>query len=159
MGDINAVFCGKDVRICRNELRARTETIFATSLQSRAPVRYPPLQSIWVSIMQRSVGSTIWKKASQPNFLNAPHYPIRDRDRIYDSADRTRGHLVTNLFAGLTTCAYCAGPVRFHSNGNAKRLICSEVIHRLGCYRMAWSYRDFENSFFDFAKHTSQSRH
>jgi hypothetical protein len=91
------------------------------------------------------------------------YYPAVIEESLFEAAQIARqknlasgrgrkGHLVTNLFAGLMTCAYCAGPVRFHSNGNAKSLICSKVIRRLGCYRMAWSYRDFENSFFDFVK-------
>jgi hypothetical protein len=91
------------------------------------------------------------------------YYPVVIEESLFQAAQIARqknlasgrgrkGRLVTNLFAGLTTCAYCAGPVRFHSNGNAKSLICSKVIQQLGCYRMAWSYRDFENSFFDFLK-------
>lgn len=59
-----------------------------------------------------------------------------------------KGRLITNLFGGLLTCAYCAAPVRFHSNGNAKSLICSTVLQQRGCYRMAWTYRSFEDSFF-----------
>jgi hypothetical protein len=39
-----------------------------------------------------------------------------------------KGRLITNLFAGILTCAYCANPIRFHSNGNAKSLICSTVL-------------------------------
>jgi hypothetical protein len=71
------------------------------------------------------------------------------RQKNLASGRGRKGRLITNLFAGLTTCAYCADPVKFHSNGKAKSLICSRVLDRLGCYRMAWSYRDFEDSFFD----------
>jgi hypothetical protein len=63
-----------------------------------------------------------------------------------------KGRLITNLFAGLTTCAYCGSPVKFYSNGKDKSLICSMVLARQGCYRMAWSYRNFESSFFEFLK-------
>jgi hypothetical protein len=59
-----------------------------------------------------------------------------------------KGRLITNLFGGLLTCAYCGAPVRFHSSGNAKSLICSTVLQQRGCYRMAWTYRSFEDSFF-----------
>ena len=59
-----------------------------------------------------------------------------------------KGKLITNLFGGCLTCAYCTAPVKFHSNGNAKSLICSTVLERRGCYRMAWTYRSFEESFF-----------
>jgi Recombinase len=67
-----------------------------------------------------------------------------------------KGRFVTNLFASIPTCAYCSSPIKFHSNGKAKSLICSKVINRRGCYRMGWSYRNFENSFLEFAlkKHT-----
>ena len=66
-----------------------------------------------------------------------------------------KGRLITNLFGGLLTCAYCAAPVRFHSNGNAKSLICSTVLERRGCHRMAWSYRSFEDSFFKLVTEVS----
>jgi len=66
-----------------------------------------------------------------------------------------KGRLITNLFGGLLTCAYCAAPVRFHSNGNAKSLICSTVLQGRGCYRMAWTYRSFEESFFKLVTEVS----
>jgi hypothetical protein len=57
-----------------------------------------------------------------------------------------KGPLVKNVFAGIPTCAYCGSAVKFHRNGHAKSLLCW----------MAWSYRDFENSFFEFvAAHES----
>ena len=63
-----------------------------------------------------------------------------------------KGQLLTNLFRGIPTCAYCASPVLFKSKSNVKSLICSRVIERRGCFRFAWSYQDFENSFLDFVK-------
>jgi hypothetical protein len=63
-----------------------------------------------------------------------------------------KGRLITNLFRGIPTCAYCASPVKFKSKSNIKSLICSTVIENHGCYRMAWSYKDFENSFLEFVK-------
>jgi len=66
-----------------------------------------------------------------------------------------KGRLITNLFGGILTCAYCAAPVRFHSNGNAKSLICSTVLRERGCYRMAWTYRSFEDSFFKLVTEVS----
>jgi hypothetical protein len=59
-----------------------------------------------------------------------------------------KGKYITNLFPNLITCAYCGGPVKFYSNGSDKSLICVKVFKKLGCCRMAWSCRDFENSFF-----------
>jgi hypothetical protein len=74
------------------------------------------------------------------------------RRKNLSSGRGRKGRLITNIFAGIPTCAYCASPIRFHSNGNAKSLICSRLIKGTGCYRMAWSYRDFENSFLEFVK-------
>ena len=99
-----------------------------------------------------------------PNF-----YPSVIEESLFQAAQVARrknlasgrgrkGWLITNLFAGIPTCAYCASPIKFHSNGNAKSLICSRVINRLGCYRMAWSYRDFENSFLEFVKKHESDR-
>jgi hypothetical protein len=63
-----------------------------------------------------------------------------------------KGHLLTNLFRGIPTCAYCASPVLFKSKSNIKSLICSRVIEKRGCFRFAWSYQDFESLFLDFVK-------
>jgi hypothetical protein len=76
-------------------------------------------------------------------------YAAQEARRKNSASGRGRkGRLITNLFGGLLTCAYCGAPVKFHSNGNAKSLICSTVLDGSGCYRMAWSYRSFEDSFF-----------
>jgi len=64
-----------------------------------------------------------------------------------------KGHNITNIFTGLTTCAYCASPVKFHSNGNSKSLICTQVLNGTGCIRAAWSYRNFESSVLHFLTH------
>ena len=97
------------------------------------------------------------------------YYPPVIEESLFQAAQAARrknlasgrgrkGRLITNLFAGIPTCAYCGSAVKFHSNGNAKSLICSRVINRLGCYRMAWSYRDFENSFLEFVKKHESDR-
>jgi len=72
------------------------------------------------------------------------------RQRNLATGRGRKGQLITNLFAGLPECSYCGSPVKFHSNGNAKSLICAAVLDRGTCFRFGWSYRDFENSFFDF---------
>jgi hypothetical protein len=64
-----------------------------------------------------------------------------------------KGHNITNIFTGLTTCAYCSSPVKFHSNGNSKSLICTKVLNGTGCIRVAWSYRNFESSVLHFLAH------
>lgn len=90
-------------------------------------------------------------------------YPAAIDESLFDAAQEARqnnlasgrgrkGKLLTNLFRGIPTCAYCASPVLFKSKSNIKSLICSNVIEHQGCYRIAWSYKDFENSFLDFVK-------
>jgi hypothetical protein len=87
------------------------------------------------------------------------YYPAAIDEELFDRAQEARrenltsrrgrkGRLITNLFAGLPTCAYCAAPVKFHSNGNDKSLICSTVLEQRGCCRKGWSYGNFEVSFF-----------
>jgi hypothetical protein len=80
------------------------------------------------------------------------------RQKNLASGRGRKGRLITNLFAGIPTCAYCGSAIKFHSNGNAKSLICSTVLAGQGCYRLGWSYRNFENSFFDFLKKLDSSR-
>jgi hypothetical protein len=74
------------------------------------------------------------------------------RQKNLASGRGRKGRLITNLFRGIPTCAYCADPVKFKSKSNVKSLICSNVIENHGCFRMAWSYKDFENSFLEFVK-------
>lgn len=75
------------------------------------------------------------------------------RQKNLASGRGRKGRLITNLFAGIPTCAYCGSAVKFHSNGHAKSLLCSRLLAGdRSCYRMAWSYRDFENSFLGFVK-------
>jgi DNA-binding CsgD family transcriptional regulator len=61
-----------------------------------------------------------------------------------------KGRLYTNLFAGISDCLYCRAPVKFHSNGQAKSLICATVLEMRGCRRVGWSYSNFEETFFSF---------
>jgi hypothetical protein len=63
-----------------------------------------------------------------------------------------KGRYITNLFSNLLTCAYCGGPTKFYSNGADKSLICMKVFEKIGCFRTAWTCRNFENSFFDFVR-------
>jgi len=65
------------------------------------------------------------------------------RQKNLASGRGRKGRLITNLFAGIPTCAHCGSAVKFHR----KSLICTKVLSRLGCYRMDWSYRDFEEAF------------
>ena len=77
----------------------------------------------------------------------------QDARRKHLASGRGRkGRLITNLFSGLTTCFYCGSEVWFHSNGNKKSLMCAAVYEGRGCHRRAWSYGNFEASFFNMVK-------
>jgi hypothetical protein len=75
------------------------------------------------------------------------------RQRHLAAGRGRKGENVANIFTGITTCAYCGGPVKFHSNGDAKSLICAQVIEGTGCVRAAWSYQNFESSVLSFLAH------
>lgn len=71
------------------------------------------------------------------------------RQRNLASGRGRKGRRITNLFLGLLTCSYCGSRVKFHSNGQAKSLICQTVLEGEGCYRFGWSYGNFEDSLFE----------
>lgn len=94
------------------------------------------------------------------------YYPAVIDERTFETAQIARrnnfssgrgrkGRFVTNLFTGLTRCAYCNSPVKFQSNGSSKRLICAGVFAVPNCFRFAWMYRDFERSFFALLRDTN----
>jgi hypothetical protein len=64
-----------------------------------------------------------------------------------------KGNDLANLFGRLITCSYCGAIVKFHSNGQAKSLICTSVLNGGSCIRAGWSYRNFEESVFHFIAH------
>jgi hypothetical protein len=68
-----------------------------------------------------------------------------------------KGNNLANLFTGITSCHYCGGPVKFHSNNKYKSLICEKVINRSGCVRVGWSYANFESSVLQFLSHPALS--
>ncbi|MBR1236559.1 recombinase family protein [Bradyrhizobium sp. AUGA SZCCT0182] len=104
---------------------------------------------------------TIEGKEHPVGYPEPGYYPPVIQESLFQAAQEARqrnlaigrgrkGRLITNLFAGLTTCAYCNSPVKFHSNGNSKSLICEAVLERDECFKFGWSYGDFERSFFEF---------
>ncbi len=97
------------------------------------------------------------------------YYPAVIDEVLFQAAQQARvenlasgrgrkGNDIANLFDGMATCRYCKGPVRFHSNGNAKSLVCSSVLERQGCHRYRWTYRDFELSFLALARGSADSK-
>jgi hypothetical protein len=57
-----------------------------------------------------------------------------------------KGPDIANLFRGVLTCAYCGGPMQSRS----RTITCSRVLEQHACIRKAWSYGNFEASFFEF---------
>jgi DNA-binding CsgD family transcriptional regulator len=89
------------------------------------------------------------------------YYPPVIEEKTFEAAQIARrnnlssgrgrkGRFIANLFAGLTRCAYCNSPVKFHRNGPSKSLICANVLEGLNCFRFGWLYHDFERSFLAF---------
>jgi hypothetical protein len=64
-----------------------------------------------------------------------------------------KGNNVANIFTGLTTCAYCGTPAKFHANGYSRSIMCEKVLEGSGCIRVAWSYPNFESSVLHFLAH------
>jgi len=98
----------------------------------------------------------------------AGYYPAAIDEATFNAAQAARrqnlisgsgrkGNNIANVFSGLATCAYCRSEIKFHSNGDAKSLICSKVINGEGCIRTAWSYRDFEVTVLHFLAHPALS--
>ena len=92
------------------------------------------------------------------------YYPAIIDEETFQAAQRMRrqnlaagrgrkGNNFANLFTGLTTCAYCNGPVKFHSHNDYKSLVCAQVLENAGCIRAAWSYKNFESSVLSFLAH------
>lgn len=98
----------------------------------------------------------------------AGYYPVAIDEATFDAAQAARrqnlvsgrgrkGNNIANIFSGLLTCAYCRSEMKFHSNGDAKSLICARVLKNEGCIRTAWSYRDFETNVLYFLAHPALS--
>jgi hypothetical protein len=168
-----------------NQLNAKNVPAFGSSkrwdqstinnmLRSRATIGdYQP--RLYQSAVDRSVRYRD-RKGTPAGDVVRNYYPAVIDEGLFDRAQEARrenlasrrgrkGRLITNLFAGIPTCSYCEAPVKFHSNGNAKSLICSTVLERKppGCCRKGWSYRSFEESFLNLVtqidlEHTATER-
>jgi hypothetical protein len=75
------------------------------------------------------------------------------RQRHLTAGRGRKGNDLANLFTGLTICGYCGEAVKFYSNGNDKSLICTQVLEGRGCIRVAWTYKNFEQSVLHFLCH------
>lgn len=85
---------------------------------------------------------------------------INERGR---KAGGNRGTSFSNLFTGLVKCGYCGSTMGFVDKGIDKRrsnldqsknrfLVCHRAKRGAGCFHIPWTYAEFENSFFSYAK-------
>jgi hypothetical protein len=90
-----------------------------------------------------------------PAIIDEPTFLAAQQARRHNLAcgQGRKGNELANLFPGLTTCFYCGDPVKFHSNGPSKSMICSRALLLKSCVRAAWSYGDFERSVLTFICH------
>ena len=67
-----------------------------------------------------------------------------------------KGELVSNLFSGIATCAYCKSKMYFENKGagpkGATFLVCDNAKRGLGCSTIRWRYDHFEASFLAFVQ-------
>jgi DNA-binding CsgD family transcriptional regulator len=95
------------------------------------------------------------------------YYPAVIDEKTFEAAQATRrenlstrrgrkGRQLTNLFAEIPRCSYCGSSVSLH-NAPVKSLVCKKVRDGKGCFRFRWSYKDFEQSFFDFLQKNDEA--
>ena len=65
-----------------------------------------------------------------------------------------KGLFVSNLFSGVTSCAYCLGTMRYENKGlppkGSSYLVCQNSSRGLCDDAIRWRYDDFETSFLSF---------
>lgn len=100
-----------------------------------------------------------------PRILNDEEFAllqdlINERGR---KAGGNRGKSFSNLFTGLVKCGYCGSTMVFVDKGIDKRrvnrdqsknrfLVCHAAKRGVGCHHIPWTYEEFQDSFFTFAK-------
>jgi DNA invertase Pin-like site-specific DNA recombinase len=77
-------------------------------------------------------------------------------------AGGNRGKSFSNLFTGLVRCGYCGSTMVFVDKGIDKRgnrdstknryLVCHKSKRGAGCHHVPWTYAEFEESFFTYAR-------
>jgi hypothetical protein len=95
------------------------------------------------------------------------YYPaVVDADTFYRSQNALgsrrnhgsgrKGANVTNLFSGLTVCAYCGSKMRVVSKGSGPKggryLVCAASRRGLDCEASGWRLEQFETSFLCFVR-------
>lgn len=102
----------------------------------KGPPHDPPIANYYPAVIEESIFNAA-QKARQQNLVSG-------RGR--------KGRLITNLFARLVKCSYCAADVKLHSNGKGNSLVCATALKGDGCHRFRWTLSDFEQCFFDCLK-------
>jgi len=106
------------------------------------------------------------KGKSQPSGEPLSNYlpAIIDEDMFFRAqAARTKrriagggrkGPRVSNLFSKLAKCGICGRGMTMvnRGDGNGTALVCDGARRGLGCYRVRWSYNDFERTFLTFMR-------
>jgi hypothetical protein len=93
------------------------------------PIDQSPIQNYYPPVIEESVFEAA-QKARQQNLASG-------RGR--------KGRLITNVFEDLPTCFYCGNRMKFHSNGQAKSLICQTVLEGGGLLQIrlvVWGLRE-----------------
>lgn len=73
-----------------------------------------------------------------------------------------KGELVSNLFSGLTLCAYCNARMKLENVGmgsseTRRSFICSKALKEESCIKDRWQYNEFERTFLTFISKLSAS--
>jgi DNA invertase Pin-like site-specific DNA recombinase len=83
------------------------------------------------------------------------------KQRLQQARGR-KGEFVSNLFSGLTTCAYCKSKMKFENKGPGPKggtfLVCDNAKRGLGCSGTRWRYNQFEASFLGFVQELDLER-
>jgi DNA-binding CsgD family transcriptional regulator len=87
-----------------------------------------------------------------PAVISYSDFAAAEDARRYNIRSRSgrRGKDLANLFFGVRlTCFYCRRQIKFYSKSSGNCVVCSAVLQGdTTCPRFAWSYHDFERTFF-----------
>ncbi|MBT3921720.1 MAG: recombinase family protein [Nitrospina sp.] len=65
-----------------------------------------------------------------------------------------KGKTLSNLFTGILKCAYCSSSIHFINKGRGPKggayLMCDSARRNTGCFKVTWSYKDFEINFLTY---------
>jgi DNA invertase Pin-like site-specific DNA recombinase len=83
-------------------------------------------------------------------------YKVKTEKEKRNLGGGRKGKTVSNLFSGLLKCAYCSSSIHFINKGGGPKggtyLICDSAHRNVGCFKVTWSYKDFESNFLIYFK-------